>query len=414
MGTGMRFFGRRPPTSSGRRGWRQAGGALLVLGVCFVLGMPLKAMAQAPSVEVRNLGISRVGERTMLTVILDQAANPQVSPYTGANRAQLVIEFPHARAARLPERLAGDEVLVKDVRTEVSESGVKIILEMFPDRPYLMHRQIMPLKGGVAMFRLGLRADPNAVAPAPEPPPSAYPVPPSQPIPVAPPEARATREEPVPMTPPPPGPAAPGVSSLPPSGEFAELYQLVPQARSLWDFLRGDSWTVAKSQNFDSPGQRTSRTFNLTNPRYPEMHVRVAHLLSGGPGIPNINIVDLSMDNLTGTGPDKYRNLRKWSFGQIKSKYEDIGDFFEDALKPLRVDIRKECQLLAQRRAQFIVGFLRQAVPQNPRLADEAITLIRKKVSPRFEGVQYTLSDNPLTILNLVDFTYIRVYYLGR
>jgi hypothetical protein len=414
MGSGMRFFGLRPPTSSGRRRWRQAGGALLVLGMWFVLGMPLEAMAQAPSVEVRNLGISRVGERTMLTVILDQAANPQVSPYTGATRAQLVIDFPKARAAQLPERLPGDEVLVKDVRTEVSESGVKIILEMFPDRPYLIARQIRPLKGGLAMFSLSLRPDTSA-APAPQPPPAAYPVPPSQPTPVAPPEAETTREEPLPMTPPPPSePAAPGVSSLPPSGEFADLYQMVPQARSLWDFLRGDGWTMAKSQNFDSPGQRTSRTFDLTNPRYPEMHVRVAHLLSAGPGIPNINIVDLSMDTLTGTAPDKYRNLRKWSFSQIKSKYEDIGDFFEDALKPLRVEIRQKCQQLAERRSQFIADFLRQAVPQNPRIADQTVTLIRKKVSPRFEGVQYTLSDNPLTILNLVDFTYIRVYYLGR
>jgi hypothetical protein len=383
----------------------------VILG-CFVLGMAWNAMALTPSVEVRNLGISRVGERTMLTVILDQAANPQVSPYTGANRAQVVIDFPGARATRLPESLAGDEVLVKGVKTEVSEAGVKIVLEMFPDRPYIMHREITPLKGGLAMFRLGLRADTSAT-PTPPPPPAASPAPPPQPTPVAPPESRVAGEEPAPMTPAPSAPA-PGVSNVPASGEFAELYQMVPQARGLWDFLRGDSWTVAKSQNFDSPGQRASRSFDLTNPRYPEMHVRVAHVLSAGPGVPNINIVDLSMDNLTGSTADKYRGLRKWSFGQIKAKYEDIGDFFEDALKPLRVDIRKDCQRLAQRHAQFITDYLRQAVPQNPKLADQAITLIRKKVSPRFEGVQYTLSENPLTILNLVDFTYIRIYYLGK
>jgi hypothetical protein len=383
----------------------------VILG-CFVLGMAWNAMALTPSVEVRNLGISRVGERTMLTVILDQAANPQVSPYTGANRAQVVIDFPGARATRLPESLAGDEVLVKGVKTEVSEAGVKIVLEMFPDRPYIMHREITPLKGGLAMFRLGLRADTSAT-PTPPPPPAASPAPPPQPTPVAPPESRVAGEEPAPMTPAPSAPA-PGVSNVPASGEFAELYQMVPQARGLWDFLRGDSWTVAKSQNFDSPGQRASRSFDLTNPRYPEIHVRVAHVLSAGPGVPNINIVDLSMDNLTGSTADKYRGLRKWSFGQIKAKYEDIGDFFEDALKPLRVDIRKDCQRLAQRHAQFITDYLRQAVPQNPKLADQAITLIRKKVSPRFEGVQYTLSENPLTILNLVDFTYIRIYYLGK
>ena len=37
---------------------------------------------------------------------------------------------------------------------------------------------------------------------------------------------------------------------------------------------------------------------------------------------------------------------------------------------------------------------------------------VREKVSPRFEGVQYTVSENPLIILNQVDFLYVKVYYL--
>ena len=189
---------------------------------------------------------------------------------------------------------------------------------------------------------------------------------------------------------------------------------MVPQARGLWDFLRRDGWTVAKAQSFESPGKKTGRSFNLSNSRYPDMYVRVAHLLSAGPGVPNINIVDLTMDNLSGYAADKYRKLQNWKFSQIKSKYEDIGDFFEDALKPLRVDIRRDCQMLAHRRAQFITEYVNQAVPQKPGLGGQVMTLINKKISPRFEGVQYTLSDNPLTILNLVDFTYIRVYYLGK
>ncbi len=402
----MRLFGWISPLLSGRRCRRQAGGPLLLLGVCLVLGMPLNAMALPQTVEIRNLGISRVGERTMLTVILNQAANPQVSPYTGANRSQLVIDFPQAQAANLPESLAGDEVLVKSVKTEVSAAGVKIILEMFPDRPYIMSREISPLKGGLALFRLNLRADTSAVAPAPEPSPAPSPVPPSPQVPVAPPETEAA--------PPPYQPAAPEAGSVPATGEFAEIYRMVPQARGLWDFLRRDGWTVAKAQSFDSPGQKASRSFKLTNPKYPDMYVRIAHLLSAGPGVPNINIVDLTMDNLSGYAADKYRKLQKWNFGQIKSKYEDIGDFFEDALKPLRVDIRRDCQMVAHRRSQFIIDYLRQAVPAKPGLGEKAMTLINKKISPRFEGVQYTLSDNPLTILNLVDFTYIRIYYLGR
>ena len=37
---------------------------------------------------------------------------------------------------------------------------------------------------------------------------------------------------------------------------------------------------------------------------------------------------------------------------------------------------------------------------------------VRAKVSPRFEGVQFTVSENPLVILNLVDFLGVKVYYL--
>ena len=105
--------------------------------------------------------------------------------------------------------------------------------------------------------------------------------------------------------------------------------------------------------------------------------------------------------------------LYKWGFSKIKTKYEDIGDFFDEALKPLRVDIRQQCQRLALSRADFITKFLQQAVPQNPKVAEEAMTHIRQKVNPRFEGVQYTLSENPLVILNLVDFLYVRIYYIS-
>ena len=33
-------------------------------------------------------------------------------------------------------------------------------------------------------------------------------------------------------------------------------------------------------------------------------------------------------------------------------------------------------------------------------------------MNPRFEGVQFTVSENPLVILNLVDFLYVKVYFL--
>jgi lipoprotein-anchoring transpeptidase ErfK/SrfK len=183
--------------------WRKAGGALLILGISFAWGLFSPAMAAPPRVEVRNLGISRVGERTMVTVILNQAANPRVTPYTGANRSQVLIEFPQAKAAKLPETQAGDESLVKSVKTEVSATGVKIIVEMFPDRPYLMSREILPLSKGAAMFRLGLRFDPNAV-PAKEALPAGYPPPPpAQTYGTGP---KTGTREPLPAPPPPPPP----------------------------------------------------------------------------------------------------------------------------------------------------------------------------------------------------------------
>lgn len=418
---GMKKPGRTPPAPADRGFRRWAAGVVLMLGVACAVGIPLGVWAQAQKVEVRNLGISRLGERTMVTILLDRAATPRVAPYTGKDRSQLVVDFPQAWAGKLPDNLAGDDVLVKQVRNEVSEAGVKIIVELFPDRPYIWKREMTPLSGGRAMYRLTLRADPAGASAKPPrsalpatPPPlaprdsaTAAPAPPPAPGPEA---TGAGGEELTPATPVPPAPAP----ATPPSGPFAELYSLAPQARGLWDYLRGEGWSMAQVQNYDRPGTRSSRSFHLTNARYPEMRVRVAHVPSNAPGTPNINIVDLSMDKLTGKAVDEYRKLRQWDFGKIKSKYEDIGDFFDDALKPLRVEIRQKCQSLAQRHASVVKGFLGQAAPQKPQLGDKALSLINKKVSPRFEGVQYTLSENPLVILNLVDFLYIRVYFLGR
>jgi lipoprotein-anchoring transpeptidase ErfK/SrfK len=183
--------------------WRKAGWALLILGIGFAWGLPSPTMAAPPSVKVRNLGISRVGERTMVTVILNQTANPRVTPYTGANRSQVVIEFPKAQAVKLPETLAGDESLVKSVKTEVSATGVKIIVAMFPDRPYRMYCKILPLSKGLAMFRLVLRFDPNAVQ-AKEAPPAGYPLPPPAQTYGTGPKTGTREALPVPPPPPPP------------------------------------------------------------------------------------------------------------------------------------------------------------------------------------------------------------------
>ncbi len=67
----------------------------------------------AGNVEVRRLGLSRVGENTLLTVVLDRSAEPRISSAKTSGKPQMVVEFPQARAGRLPTRLEGDDILVE-------------------------------------------------------------------------------------------------------------------------------------------------------------------------------------------------------------------------------------------------------------------------------------------------------------
>jgi hypothetical protein len=170
---------------------------------------------------------------------------------------------------------------------------------------------------------------------------------------------------------------------------------------------------VAESHRYDRPGVRMSRDFIITNSRYPELSVKVAYLPSDVPDTPNISIIMLTTDNLQSEDAVKYQALRHWTFARIKKKYEDIGDFFEDALKPLRVKLRHETQALALRDAAVFQNFLKLTCPNNPQVITRVMKHIREKVNPRFEGVQYTVNEKPLVFLNLVDFLYLKVYYIS-
>ena len=169
---------------------------------------------------------------------------------------------------------------------------------------------------------------------------------------------------------------------------------------------------MSESNRYDRPGQRFSRDFILTNRKYPELAVKIAYLPANVPSTPNIGIIMLSTENVSGETATKYQGLRQWSFAKIKKKYEDIGDFFDDALKPLRVKLREETKSVALRDAAVFQNFLKLACPGNPQVADKVMSHVRDKVNPRFEGVQYTVSENPLVILNQVDFLYVKVYFL--
>jgi hypothetical protein len=379
---------------------------LLMLLLC----LPPHAWGAGSGVEVRRLGLSKVADNTLLTVVLDRSATPRVSSREVSGQRQLVVEFPGARAGRLPNHLEGDELLVQQVLTEASSpgGGVRIILDLFPEMPYTYWKQVRPGTGGQSLFILGLRPDAKAR------PVQARVAPPSQPeaaIPAPPGEEPGER---VPEPPPPReeegGYQEPKSNAAP--GSFSELRQLMPKAAPLLQGLEAEGWAVSESNRYDRPGRRFSRDFILNNRRFPELVVKIVYLPANTPNTPNIEIIMLSTENLTSEAATQYRGLRQWSFAKIKQKYEDIGDFFDDALKPLRVKLRDETKALALRDAAVFQNFLRLACQNNPQVAEQVMTHVRAKVSPRFEGVQFTVSENPLTILNLVDFLSVKVYFL--
>ena len=156
--------------------------------------------------------------------------------------------------------------------------------------------------------------------------------------------------------------------------------------------------------------------FHPPNRKYPELVVKIAYLPANVPNTPNIAIIMLfpPPKTLPSANATQYRELRQLSFAKIRQKYGDIGDFFDDALKPLRVKLREETKGVTLRYAVVFQNFLKLACPTNPQVVDQVMNYVRDKVSNRFEGVQFTVSENPLTILNMVDFLYLKVYYLDR
>jgi hypothetical protein len=363
------------------------------------------AQAFREPLEVRHVGLSRVGEQTLLTVMLNRQAAPLIAQKTAAGIPQMVIDFPQARAGMLPPQQFGDDILVKRVLTRVGPEGrgVQIVMEMDPRHPYTWWRRVQTLKGGQTVFILGLKPEgaPKQAEMLPPPPPE--------------PSPRVEEPQPEPAPAPAPEPEwSPPPSGPRPVGGFPELRYLIPRAAPLWEFLEKDGWSVREAKDYDRPGKRFSRGFTLTNSRYPEAIINIAHIPANTPGAPDISVIDLDFEGLNSPAAREYREMKKWDFGKIKMKYEDVGDFFDDALKPLRVKLRQECQSLALRWSSLIQDFVRHAAPHQPGAGDEIMNHIKAKVNPRFEGVQFTVSEKPLLILNLVDFLYIRTYYLGR
>ena len=128
------------------------------------LGVAQAGWGRNGAVEVRRVGLSKVGENTLLTVVLDRPAEPRISTGQRAGKPQLVVEFPQARAGRLPTRLAGDDLLVEQVLTEVFSR------RRGEDRPGAVSRTSLTIlaaepsgrRPGRRLFILGLKPDTTA------------------------------------------------------------------------------------------------------------------------------------------------------------------------------------------------------------------------------------------------------------
>ncbi|MDD3580309.1 MAG: hypothetical protein PHW74_04705 [Desulfobacca sp.] len=354
--------------------------------------------------QVLRLGLSRVKDTSLLTIVLSKAVQPQVSPVTAVSAPQLVIIFPDAVATRLPTDLPGDQTLVRQVRTLFTpgKNGVRIILDLIPERPYVFWRQMRPGPNGLVQLIIGLKSEPRSESRQP-------------------PGLNLTKRS-RPGEPPAPPAQQPPTSDYGykmdsgrlESDDFQGLGRLAPNAVRVFHFLEQHGWTVARQNTSDQPGKRLKQEFLLTHSRYSILTIRFTHIAGSSVASPDINFLTLSTENLPGSEAQRYREMTQWSVSQIKKHYEDIGDYYSDGLQPLRVVLRRQSQAETLRDFDFFRQFLAAACPQNPKLANDIMTHLREKVNQRLEGVQYTLSEDPLIILNMVDFLFVRVYFLGR
>jgi hypothetical protein len=76
--------------------------------------------------------------------------------------------------------------------------------------------------------------------------------------------------------------------------------------------------------------------------------------------------------------------------------------------------LRERSKAIVLRDYEFFQQFLAAAVPQKPELADNIKKHVQEKANKRLEGAQYTESENPLVIFDMVDFYTLRVYFIGR
>jgi hypothetical protein len=383
---------------------------------------PQGAHSQSSDLTITQVGLSQAQGTTFLTMILNRPEQPRVQPVADRTSPQLLIDFPKARITDVPLVQAGDQQLVKQVRTSSlpGGGGVRIIVDLVPDRPYSFWRSSKSGAKGGFQYMVGLKpdspasggsvagaADRRATGPGQE---SAERPASSSTY------SSAGRS----------GPSGADESSAsgdsrrtasseyyrPTSGELAEIGRLMPEAGPVLGFLEQKGWQVQK----DTTGRKRpgSQKFLLASSQFPNLSVTAEHIPTKAPGSPGINIIALSTDKLADSDADKYRQMVRWDLAEIKKHYEDIGDYYDDGLKPLRIRLRERSKATVLRDYEFYKQFIEVAVPQKPELSEQIRKHVQDRVNKRLEGAQYTESENPLVIMDMVDFYSLRVYFIGR
>ncbi len=399
---------------------RQSRWGILALAISWLVLVPLTVLAQSDNLIISRLGLSQVQGTTFLTMILSRPEQPTIQPVVDPQAPQLIIDFPQARVFDVPVVQAGDDQLIKQVRTMAipGGDGVRIVAELVPGRPYTYWRSSRTSPRGGYQFVLGIRPD----AAAPPPAATARPALPkiAEPAP-APPPLPTRSYEPGPTAGPRPSgepqggpPRTPEYDyRRPTSGTMAEIYNLMPGAGPVLEFLERQGWNAQKD-NAGRKGSPASQRFVMTNASHPDLSIAAEHIPTRAGSAPSINIIAVSTDKLADRDADKYRQMVRWDLSTIKKHFEDIGDYYDDGLKPLRIRLRERTKAVFSREFQFLQQFIDAAVPQKPELAAQIKKHLDEKVNKRLEGAQYTESEDPLVIFDMTDFYTLRVYFIGR
>lgn len=128
--------------------------------------VPLVDRAWYARAQRSNLGLSKVGQDTLITLLLESPANPRIIPRSTAGKSQLLLEIPQGKTGRLPARIEGDGRLVREILTEPVHpgGGVRIILNLLPNTHFTYWKISRPVLSGKTIFVLGLKPEAHPLA----------------------------------------------------------------------------------------------------------------------------------------------------------------------------------------------------------------------------------------------------------